>query len=163
MRVYVDSLAEYFTFDSSINAVIWMSPGSHTLTVMAEDKKGYISATIIHVNISSQPPTVISDIQNMLGWLSFAEKFAAGSGRDGRICAAGIGNAVSTMTEDQSSPPMDGKSAKFSIGGPTGYFNELYWNPIGGGNNVSHLYLPRHLASVRLRHGSTAVTRICCN
>src|SRR6267154_3196680 len=62
MRVYVDGLAVYFTFDSSINAVIWMSPGSHTLTVMAEDKKGYISAIIIHVNISSQPPTVTSDI-----------------------------------------------------------------------------------------------------
>jgi hypothetical protein len=23
------------------------------------------------------------------------------------------------------------------LGGPTGYSNELYWNPIGGGNNVS--------------------------
>jgi hypothetical protein len=33
---------------------------------------------------------------------------------------------------------MDGKSAKLSMGGPTGYSNELYWNPIGGGNNVSH-------------------------
>jgi hypothetical protein len=42
------------------------------------------------------------------------------------------------MTEGQSSPSMDGKSAKFSMGGPTGYSNELYWNPIGGGNNVSH-------------------------
>ena len=42
------------------------------------------------------------------------------------------------MTEGQSSPSMDGDSAKFSVGGPTGYSNELYWNPIGGGNNVSH-------------------------
>jgi len=138
MRVYVDNLALYFMFNSSINAGIWMSPGNHTLTVMAEDKKGYISATIIHVNVSSQPPTVISDIQNRSGWLSCSANFAAGSGRDGQICAAGMGNAVSTMTEGQSAPSMDGKSAKFSMGGPTGYSNELYWNPIGGGNNVSH-------------------------
>jgi hypothetical protein len=138
MRVYVDNLAVYFTFNSSINAAIWMSPGSHALKVMAEDKKGYISATIIHVNGSSQPPTVLSDLQNMSGWLSCSAKFAAGSGRDGQICAAGIGNAVSTMTEGQSSPSMDGNSAKFSMGGSTGYSNELYWNPIGGGNNVSH-------------------------
>ena len=38
------------------------------------------------------------------------------------------------MTEGQSSPSVDGDSAKFSVGGPTDYSNELYWNPIGGGN-----------------------------
>ena len=138
MRVYVDNLAVYFAFGNSINAVIWMTPGSHTLTVMAEDNKGYISAIPIKVNVSSQPQTVISDIQNMPGWLSCSAKFAAGSGRDGQICAAGLGDAVSTMTPGQSSPSMDGKSAKFSMGGPTPYSNILYWNPVGGGNSVSH-------------------------
>ncbi len=42
------------------------------------------------------------------------------------------------MTEGQSTPAMDGKSAKFSMGGPTGYSNMLYFNPIAGGNSVSH-------------------------
>jgi hypothetical protein len=109
---------------------------------MAEDKKGYISATIMGDDNECEHlfPATDSDKRHtdMSGWISCPAKFAAGSGRDGQVCAVGIGNAVSTMTEGQSSPSMDGKSAKFSMGGPTGYSNELYWNPIGGGNNVSH-------------------------
>lgn len=49
------------------------------------------------------------------------------------------------MTENQSSPAMDGKSAKFNMGGawsscpvPPGYCNILYFNPVAGGDNVSH-------------------------
>lgn len=42
------------------------------------------------------------------------------------------------MTGGQSSPAMDGKSAKFTMGGPNGYSNELYFNAVAGGNNVSH-------------------------
>jgi hypothetical protein len=33
---------------------------------------------------------------------------------------------------------MDGKSAKFTMGGPNGYSNELYFNAVAGGDNVSH-------------------------
>jgi hypothetical protein len=33
---------------------------------------------------------------------------------------------------------MDGKSAHFTMGGPTAYSNMLYFNPVAGGNNVSH-------------------------
>lgn len=42
------------------------------------------------------------------------------------------------MTPDQSSPSMDSQSAKFTMGGPTPYSNMLYFNPVAGGNNVSH-------------------------
>src|ERR1041384_6984871 len=41
MRVYVDKLAVYFTFNNSINTQIFLSTGAHTVTVMAEDKQGY--------------------------------------------------------------------------------------------------------------------------
>jgi hypothetical protein len=138
MRVYVDQLAVYFTFSNSINAAIFIAPGQHTLEVMAEDNQGNISATILNLTVSSQSQTTISDIQTLPGWLSCSAFFAAGSGREGQICAAGVGTAVSTMTEGQSTPSMDGKSAKFAMGGPTPYSNMLYYNPIAGGNNVSH-------------------------
>jgi len=49
-----------------------------------------------------------------------------------------LGTAVSTITQGQSTPSMDGKAAKFSMGGPTPYSNILYYNPIGGGDSVSH-------------------------
>jgi hypothetical protein len=138
MRVYVDQLAVYFTFTNSINAQIFIAPGAHTVEVMGEDTQGYISATLLKVNVTSQSQTTISDIQNMPGWQSCSATFPAGSGRDGQICAAGLGTAVSTMTQGQSSPSMDGKSAKFSMGGPTPYSNMLYFNAVAGGNSVSH-------------------------
>lgn len=138
MRVYVDQLAVYFTFTNSINTQIFIAPGTHTLEVMAEDNQGYVSATILNITVSAQSQTTISDIQTLPGWQSCSATFPAGSGRDGQICAAGLGTAVSTMTEDQSSPAMDGKSAKFSMGGPTPYSNMLYFNAVAGGNNVSH-------------------------
>ncbi|MFL6444647.1 MAG: hypothetical protein ACJ713_12605, partial [Candidatus Sulfotelmatobacter sp.] len=109
MRVYVDQLAVYYTFDSSINTQIFTSPGTHKLEVMAEDKQGYVSATILNVTVASQTAqTTISGIQTMPGWQSCSALFPTGSGRDGQICAAGLGTAVSTITENQSSPSMDG-------------------------------------------------------
>ncbi len=138
MRVYVDQLAVYFTFTDSINTQIFIAPGQHTLEVMAEDNKGYISATILNITVTTQSQTTISSIQDMPGWQSCSALFPTGSGRDGQICAAGLGTAQSTMTENQSTPAMDGKSAKFSMGGPTPYSNMLYFNPVASGNNVSH-------------------------
>jgi len=137
MRVYVDQLAVYFTFTNSINTQIFTAPGPHTITVMAEDNQGYISATLVKINVTSQAQTTIKDIQTMPGWQSCSATFPAGSGRDGQICAAGLGTANSTMTQNQSSPAMDGKSAKFSMAGPA-YSNMLYFNPVAGGDNVSH-------------------------
>ena len=145
MRVYVDQLAVYFTFTDSINTQIFMAPGQHTLEVMAEDKQGYISSTILHVTVTTQSKTTISDIQNMAGWQSCGALFPPGSGRDGQICAAGYGTPQSTLTQNVSSPAMDGKSAQFSMGGPwqnctspPAYCNILYFNPVAGGNSVSH-------------------------
>ena len=143
MRVFVDTLAVYFTFTNSINAQIWMSPGKHQLEVMAEDNQGYISATILNITVTSQSQTTVSSIQALPGWQSCSATFPAGSGRDGQICAAGLGTADSTMTANQTSPAMDGKSAKFSMGTgitpacPNAYCNMLYFNAIGGGDSVS--------------------------
>jgi len=150
MRVYVDQLAVYFTFNDSINTQIFVSPGQHTVTVMAEDNKGYVSATPLQVTISAQAPstngqTTIKGIQAQPGWQSCGAKFPSNSGRAGQICAAGGGTPNSSLTQNQSSPALDGNSAKFSMA-PTAagtvcthYCNMLYFNPVAGGNNVTHL------------------------
>jgi len=143
MRVYVDELAVYFTFNSSINTQIFAAPGQHTITVMAEDNQGYISAIPLTVTVSSQAAqNVISSIQNLPGWQSCGALFPPGSGRAGQLCAAGDGTPSSTMTQGVTSPSMDGKAAEFSIAPQppacTGYCNMLYFNPIAGGSSVSH-------------------------
>jgi len=157
MRVYdentsdpTSSIADYFTFDNSINTQIFLSPGPHTLVVMAEDNdnnQGYVSATPVQITVSAQAPTTqgqttIGGIQGLPGWQSCGGLFPPGSGRAGQICAAGGGTPTSTMTQNVSSPSMDGNSAQFSIGPSQPdcphYCNMLYFNPIAGGNNVSH-------------------------
>ena len=143
MRAYVDQLAVYFTFDGSINTQIFLAPGQHTIEVMAEDNQGYISATPIQITITSQvQQTTISGIQSLPGWQSCGGLFPPNSGRAGQICAAGFGTPTSNMTQNVSSPAMDGASAQFSISpsspGCPGYCNMLYFNPVAGGNSVSH-------------------------
>src|SRR5579863_5554776 len=65
MRVYVDNVAVYFTFTNSINTQLFVAPGAHTITVVAEDKLGYISATPLQVTVSSQAAkTTISSIRS---------------------------------------------------------------------------------------------------
>ena len=120
MRVFVDQLAVYFTFDSSIDTQIFAAPGAHTITVYAEDNQGYISATPIPITISSQAPdtngqTTITGIQALPGWQSCGGLFPPSSGRAGQICAAGAGTPTSSMTQNRTSPAMDGNSTKFSI------------------------------------------------
>src|ERR1700722_1325117 len=145
MRVYVDGVSVYYTASSSVNTQIFAAPGQHTVEVMAEDSSGYISATPISVTVTAQSQTTISGIQNMTGWQSCSADFPANSQRAGQLCAAGNKNVPSsTMTEGQSTPSMDGKSAQFSMSAPGGtpnptygYSNELYFNPIAGGTNVS--------------------------
>ena len=146
MRVYVDAISVYYTASNSINTQIFAAPGAHTVEVMAEDSGGYISATLVNVTVTSQSQTTISGIQNMTGWQSCSAVFPAGSQRAGQLCAAGNKNVpTSTMSEGQATPAMDGKSAKFSMNAPGGtadptygYSNMLYFNPIAGGNSVSH-------------------------
>lgn len=137
MRVYVDTLAVYFTFNSSIDTQIWMSPGKHQLEVMAEDNQGYVSAAIYSVTVSSQGQNTISNIQDMSQWQNCSADFPAGSGRAGQVCASGTPGATSTLTPNQTSPAMDGQSADFHISGPA-YSNMLYFNPVEGGNQPSH-------------------------
>jgi hypothetical protein len=138
MRVYVDGLAVFFTFESSMNTRIWMAPGPHTLEIMAEDKQGFISATVLQVNVVAPQAAGVSDIQTLPGWQSCSALFPPGSPREGQLCAAGLGNAVSTMIQGQSTPSLDGQAAQFTMGGPTGYSNELWFESLGGGTNVTH-------------------------
>ncbi len=138
MRVYVDNVAEYFTFDKSLDTLIWMAPGPHTLEIMAIDRKGFISATVMNVVVTAQPPFTVTGIQAMPGWQTCSAVFPPDAPRHGQICAAGLGTAVVSMTPGQSTPALDGNSTKFSISGPTGYSNELWFNPVGGGSSVTH-------------------------
>jgi hypothetical protein len=132
MRVYVDNVSVYYSFTSNIDQYIFMATGRHTIEIVAEDVAGYIATASIEANVVAQNPGV-SNIQNLAGWLSCSAAIGAGA-----TCASGLGDAVSQLIQGQSSPSLNGSSAEFTIAGPHAYSNELYWYPVGGGDNVSH-------------------------
>lgn len=135
MRVYVDGMPEYFTFYNQFNALIWAGVGSHNLEVIATDTQGNDVSTTFTVNVANPPTTSVTGLQNMMGWQPCSALFPPGDPRAGQICAAGLGEAMSTMTEDQASPSLSGSSAKFTMGGSHPYSNELYTLFLGGGSN----------------------------
>lgn len=137
MRVYVDNAAEYFTFFNTVDALMWMTPGMHTLNVVATDTAGNNASTNFQVNVTAAANAPVTQIQTMGQWEPCSAKFPPGHPRAGQVCAAGGGDAVSTMTLNQSSPSLSGASAKFTMGGPQGYTNELYTKFLGGGSAVS--------------------------
>jgi hypothetical protein len=40
MRVYIDGVADYFTFYNQFTALFWMPAGQHTIEVIATDANG---------------------------------------------------------------------------------------------------------------------------
>jgi hypothetical protein len=102
MRIYIDGQAQYFTFYNTADALLWMAPGSHQLEVLATDKSGNQASTTFSVTVQSGDPAPVTQIQAMPNWEPCSAKYPAGHPRAGQICAAGLGDAVSTMTENQS-------------------------------------------------------------
>jgi hypothetical protein len=131
MRVYVDGEAVYYSFTPTINQYIFMATGRHTVEIVAEDTSGYIATSSTELTVAAQNAGV-GGIQNLPGWLSCSAAIGNAA------CASGLGDAVSLLMQNQSSPSLDGSSAEFTMGGSHPYSNELYWYPLGGGNSVSH-------------------------
>lgn len=131
VRVYVDDQAVLYTPKTTINQLIWMADGQHTLEVVAEDTAGHIATASIQPNVIGQEPGVLN-IQSQSTWVSCSALIVNST------CAAGLGTATSSLTLNQSTPSLDGSAAKFSLAGNHPYSNERYWVPLGGGNTVSH-------------------------
>lgn len=73
--------------------------------------------------------TVYSNLDQRTGWQSCT------------VCAGAAGAGASakySMNLYVSSPSMDGKSAKFNLGGSTPYTNALWWKQLGANSNAHH-------------------------
>lgn len=138
MRVYIDGVADYFTFYNQFTALFWMPTGQHTIEVIATDANGNQVSTSLKVNVTGTGSRTVNSLQKIPGWEPCSAYYPPGSPRAGQLCAAGLGDAVSTMTEGVSSPSLSGSSAHFTMGGSTGYSNELYTLSLGGGDSPTH-------------------------
>lgn len=131
VRLYVDGFAVLYTPNTTVSQLIWMPNGQHNVEIVAQDTAGYIATTSMTVNVVGQEPGALN-IQDRPAWVSCSAVIVSAT------CAAGLGVAQSSLSLHQSSPSLDGSAAKFSLGGSHAYSNELYWIPLGGGDNVSH-------------------------
>jgi hypothetical protein len=145
MRVFVDGQAEFFTFFNTVDAQMLLSPGAHTLIVIATDTGGNNVGTQLQLTVAapSTPSATFTDLQTLPNWEQCAATFPAGHPRAGQICAAGNGNQiVSTKTDNQSTPtPVSGSGATvshFTASGPVGYENVLWTKYFAGGSEPSH-------------------------
>lgn len=57
---------------------------------------------------------------------------------NGKPCASGLGNATSTMTQNQQTPSLSGASSEFDLGGKTQYSNALWWKSFGPNQTPTH-------------------------
>lgn len=138
MRVYIDGSADYFTTYNQFSTRLWMAAGSHTIDVLAADKNGNQVSASLSVRVTGTAYQTINNSQNLSGWQSCSAVYPEGSPVTGPACAAGLGTADSTMTQNLANPSLSGGSANFTMGGQTGYSNELYTAPLGGGHDPTH-------------------------
>jgi len=139
MAVYVNgSKVAGATSTGKVDKYISTSTGSKRITVQGFDRTGVFSKTI-NITVSTSSSSSGSDskttgktyynIDQMSGWQHCT------------VCAGtnGSGSTASySMHQWISSPSMDGKSVKFSLGGSTPYSNALWWKQLGANSSARH-------------------------
>jgi len=78
---------------------------------------------------SAAAATTYSNIDQMSGWQHCT--VCAGKGGNGSVAAF-------SMAQNVSSPSMDGRSARFFLGGSTPYSNALWWKQLGSNSGVGN-------------------------
>lgn len=139
MRIYVDNVSVFFVASSKIDTSVTMSAAKHNVVVQAWDSAGNIFKNAMTITVTktstglpAPPSTAVTktNINQMTGWQSCT--VCAGSGGSGPV-------ATFSMTQNVASPSLDGKSAKFSIGGTKPYSDALWWKQLGAVNTATNL------------------------
>ena len=145
MRIYVDSVSVFLVSASKLDTSIAMSSGKHFVVVQAWDSKGAVFKTQLNISVSGTTPPppppaslptppagaiTMSNIDQMTGWQSCT--VCAGAGGNGPV-------ATYSMVQNQASPSMDGRSAKFGISGSTPYSDALWWKQLGAADSATNL------------------------
>ena len=155
--IYVDNKSAYSVASGSVNTSLTMASGSHSIVVQSWDSAGtVIKSSSIKITVNSSSGSAPSgskqyaNINQMTGWDSCDA--CAGAGGSGP-------KATHTLTQNISSPALDGKAAEFYLKGSKPYSNALWWKQLGANPNVSNftydLYfylktpvLPKHWSSM---------------
>jgi hypothetical protein len=134
--VYVDNNSAYSVASGSVDTYLTIASGGHTIVVQSWDSAGTVLKSAgITFTVSATSSTVPSNakvyasIDQMTGWSSCDS------------CAGAGGSGPSTtysLTQNISSPSMDGKSAQFYLKPSQPYANALWWKQLGANSAVSN-------------------------
>jgi len=128
MQIYDNGSLKYTVSGAKIDHYLTMASGSHSVTIKAWNTAGANTYSKISFSVSGSTSTapststIYGNIDQQSGW----ENCGACAG------IGGAGSVVSySMTQNQSSPSMDGKSTMYWIGSGKAYSNGLWWKQLG--------------------------------
>lgn len=111
----------YVVNGTKLSTDLSLGPGTYNATVQQWDHCGGASKTSITLKVISSGSKTFYNLQASGGWKGYGELAPKYD-----ICTSCSGVSWS-LAQGVSSPSMDGKSAKFSIGGSTPY-SDVLWN-----------------------------------
>jgi hypothetical protein len=128
MGIYTAPYQKAYTVSgSSLSTDLTLSPGTYNTSVEEWDNCGGAKSTPVTITVSgSSNGSEFSNLQASKGWTGYGElppKYD--------ICSSCSGVTWS-MSQNVSSPSMDGKSSKFNLGGTTPYADVLWNNHLIG-------------------------------
>jgi hypothetical protein len=136
MGIYADSALQWKQNVTSVDTYVTLPAGAHYVVVQAWDSTGAVYKSAANITVSSSPAvvpsyaTVLSNLDQRSGWQSCT------------VCAGANGNGPSapySMTQNVSSPSMDGTSTQFWIGNSgTVYADALWWNQLGANSAATN-------------------------
>jgi hypothetical protein len=134
--IYVDNKALYTVFANHLDTSLSLSSGGHTAVIKSWNSSGTLYTKSVSFNVGAAPSptptptgTAFSNIDQMTGWAWCSA--CAGKGGNGPT-------ATLSLAQNQSSPSMDGRSAKFSISGTTPYSDGLWYKHLGSVGTARH-------------------------
>ena len=136
MQIYDNGTLKYKVSGAKLDTTLSMGSGSHAITVKAWNTSGSSTTAKTSFSVSSGSPvtapssaTTFGNIDSMSGWEHCGA--CAGIGGAGTV-------APYSMTQNQNSPSMDGKSTMHWIGSGKPYSNALWWKQLGPRPETTH-------------------------
>ena len=131
MQIYDNGTLKYKVSGSKIDTYMTVATGSHAVTIKAWDKYGNstYAKTTYNVTSSGTSSVTYSNIDQQSGWESCDA--CAGIGGSGTIVPY-------SMSQNISSPSMDGRSQQHWLGSGTPYSNALWWKQLGPNPGATH-------------------------
>jgi len=123
----------YVVNGTKLSTDLSLGPGTYNATIQQWDKCGGASKTPITIKVQSSGGKTFYNLQASNGWKGYGELAPKYD-----ICT-GCSGVTWSLDQGVSSPSMDGKSAKFSIGGSTPYSDVLWNNHLIGDGTTQNM------------------------